>query len=72
MQGEVMTKSPYPNFWADKGPVHLDEHNWFYWDKKDLELFHEVVIDGKPWRTETIKIPLKKLAKVIKLMGWKP
>jgi hypothetical protein len=61
------------DYWLDKGPVHLDEHNWFYWNRKNLELYHEITNpDGNPISTDVIKVPLKKLAKVIKLIGWKP
>lgn len=44
-----------------KEPIELDKHTWFYIEKKNIILVHEIYIDNKYIRTDQIKISKKLL-----------
>lgn len=42
-------------------PQQIDENNWYYEEYNSIVLVHEVIVDGKFFRADQIKIPWKKL-----------
>lgn len=45
-------------------PIFIDKNTWVYMRKKKMELVREIFMYGGYIRTETIKIPYKKLGLV--------
>jgi hypothetical protein len=55
------------NHWDLFGPIHIDEHNWFYFDRKTtIDLIHETTDqNGRVIKAEMIAIPRRTLAKAM-------
>ncbi len=47
-------------------PIHIDEKNWYYEERKGLCLIHEVYQNGIQLDTAQIYIPWKKLLESVK------
>lgn len=52
-------------------PQHINRNNWYYENKKSIDLIHEVKNeDGKVIKTDQIRIPLFRLAETLKRCGY--
>jgi hypothetical protein len=47
-------------------PQNIDEHNWYYEEKKGIVIVHEVMEKARYIRTDQFVIPWAKLRKSVK------
>jgi len=44
----------------------IDEHNWYYEEKKGISFVHEVYLNDKYLRTDIVLIPWKRLLESVR------
>ena len=55
---------------SSNDPQNIDEHNWYYEEKKGISIIHEVIRHGKVVQSDEIVIPWKKLKQSLIRAGW--
>lgn len=51
-------------------PQNINEHNWYYEEKKGICIVHEVIQRGECVQADTFTIPWKKLKQSLIRAGW--
>jgi len=51
-------------------PQNIDEHNWYYEEKKGIYIVHEVIQRGDCVQSDKIIIPWKNLKQSLIRAGW--
>jgi len=51
-------------------PQEIDEHNWYYEEKKGIFIVHEVIQYGNCVQADTFTIPWKNIKQSLIKAGW--